>query len=81
MNRYLTIQQAAEMLSISTDTIRRMLPELGAVDLAGGKGGKRLIRIPETALNQYLRECEILPPMKIERMRAQKPFYIERRKA
>ena len=67
MGRLMTIQQAAELLSVSEDTIRRMLPKLGAVDLAGGKGGKRLIRIPETALNKYLRECEILPPLKIER--------------
>lgn len=67
MGRLMTIQQAAELLSVSEDTIRRILPKLGAVDLAGGRGGKRLIRIPETALNKYLRECEILPPLTIKR--------------
>ena len=64
MSRYLTIQQAADMLGVSVDTIRRMLPRMRAVDLMGGRSGKRLIRIPETALNAYLRECEILPPLR-----------------
>lgn len=65
--KYLTIQQAAEALAVSEDTIRRMLPKLGAVDLTAGRGGKRLIRIPETAITKYLRECVILPPLEIRR--------------
>lgn len=78
--KYLTIQQTAEALAVSEDTVRRMLPKLGAVDLSGGRGGKRLIRIPEDHLRDYLHDCRILPPVKIERMK-QVQFYIERRKA
>ena len=63
MGKYLTIQQAAEMLSVSTDTIRRMLPKLDAVDMMEGQAGRRLIRIPEQALEAYLSDCRILPPL------------------
>ena len=62
MKRYVTIQQAAEMLAVSTDTIRRMLPRLGAVDLNGSAAGRRLIRIPEESIRDYLSDCAILPP-------------------
>ena len=80
MNRYLTIEAAAEALSVSQDTIRRMLPQLGAVDLAGGRGGKRLIRIPEKSLEQYLRDCVILPPIRLERHRRE-TLNLQRRQA
>lgn len=63
MQKYLTIDEAAEALSVHTSTIRRLLPALGAVDLTQGMGGKRLIRIPETAIMAYLRKCLILPPI------------------
>ena len=62
--QYLTIAQAAEMLGVHANTVRRMLPQLGAVDLTRGRGGKRLIRIPEAALQRYLRGCLIPPPMR-----------------
>ena len=67
MGKYLTIQQAAEMLAVSTDTIRRMLPKLDAVDMTDGKAGRRLIRIPERALEAYLNGCRILPPVPMQK--------------
>lgn len=78
--KYLTIQQTAEALAVSEDTVRRMLPKLGAVDLSGGRGGKRLIRIPEKSLEQYLRDCVILPPIQLERNR-RATLNLQRRKA
>jgi excisionase family DNA binding protein len=60
--KYLTIEQTAEALAVSTDTIRRMLPRLGAVDLNRGAAGRRLIRIPEESIRDYLSDCAILPP-------------------
>ena len=80
MTPYLTIQQAAEALAVSQDTIRRMLPALGAVDLTGGKGGKRLIRIPEKALSAYLTGCAIESPQPA-RAAAKVEFRLERRRA
>lgn len=65
--QYLTIEKTAEMLAVHPNTIRRMLPQLGAVDLTNGRGGKRLVRIPERAVEIYLRDCAILPPIKNER--------------
>ena len=55
----LTIEQAAESLGISQKTVRLLLPDLGAVDLLGGKGQRRIIRIPEEALHAYLSKCRI----------------------
>ena len=75
MSRLMTIQQAAEMLGVSTDFVRRKLPELGAVDLNRGASDRRMIRIPETAINAYLRGCEIMKPLPMRRV------HIERRKA
>lgn len=80
MTKYLTIQQAAEALAVSRDTIRRMLTKLGAVDLTGGAGGKRLIRIPEKALSAYLTDCEIYAPQPARRPAAA-GFKLERRRA
>ena len=80
MGKYLTIQQAAEMLAVSTDTIRRMLPKLDAVDLTGGKGNKRLIRIPEKALTAYLTDCEIYAPQPVRKV-TKADFKLERRRA
>lgn len=65
--KYLTIEQTAEALAVSTDTIRRMLPRLGAVDLNRGAAGRRLIRIPEESVRDYLSDCAILPPAPVPR--------------
>lgn len=62
--QYLTIEQTAEMLNVHPSTVRRMLPQLGAVDLAVGMKGKRLVRIPERAVETYLRDCTIQPMTK-----------------
>lgn len=80
MTRYLTIRQAAEALNVSDDTIRRMLPQLGAVDMTGG-GKKRLIRIPERALEAYLNGCTIRSPIPARRKPAPTEWHIERRRA
>ena len=77
--KYLTIEQAAEALAVSTDTIRRMLPRLGAVDLNDGLKGKRLIRIPERALTDYLNGCVIRDPV-MKQVRATS-YKLERRRA
>ena len=60
--QYLTIQETADALSVSPDTIRRMLAKLGAVDLNRGRGKNRIIRIPVEALEAFLGERRILPP-------------------
>lgn len=75
--RYLTIRQVADLLNVCENTVRRMLPLLGAVDLSGG--GKRLIRIPETALASYLHGQTILPPVAKGQKRTE--FKLERRRA
>ena len=79
MTRYLTIDEAAEALAVSTDTIRRMLPRLGAVDLNRGTAGRRLIRIPEESIREYLQGCAILPPAPVTRV-AKHDFHIARRR-
>jgi len=78
--KLLTINAAAEVLSVSPDTIRRMLPRLGAVDLNGGRKGKRLIRIPEERIKDYLHDCTILPPVPSRQARPTE-FHLERRRA
>ena len=65
--KYLTIEQTAEALAVSTDTIRRMLPRLGAVDLNRGTAGRVLIRIPEESIRDYLSDCAILHPAPVPR--------------
>lgn len=77
--QYLTIQSAAEALSVSPDTIRRMLPRLGAVDLNQGRGKNRMIRIPVDALEAYLGERRILPPAERKPAPA-KGWHIEKRR-
>ena len=82
--KLLTIDEAAEMLSVSVNTVRSLLPKLGAVDLRGGRGTNRLIRIPEENILGYLEACTILTiPAKEMRKRAveAKPFKLERRRA
>ena len=71
MTRLLTIEQVAEMLNVHPNTIRRRLPELGAIDIAKGMKGKRLVRIPERAVEIFIRDCAILPVKRVyERRRA-----------
>ena len=79
MTRYLTINDAASALSVSVNTVRSMLPKLNAVDLRGGGGKNRLIRIPVEAIERFLRDCEIIPPA----TKKSKPteWHIERRKS
>ena len=45
MSEYITIQQAASALSVSTKTIRRMI-DRGDGDLAAKRIGSRMVRIP-----------------------------------
>lgn len=77
--KFLTIEQTAEALSVSPDTIRRMLPRLGAVDLNRGAAGRRLIRIPEESIRDYLSDCAILPPAPAPRA-VKHDFHIARRR-
>lgn len=81
MEKFVTIQQAAECLAVSEDTIRRMLPKLGAVDMADGKAKKRLIRIPVRSLEAYLDGCLILPPLTTRKAVASADYKIARRRA
>ena len=88
MTNYLTIRDAAEKLSVSINTIRSLLPQLGAVDMRGGAGKNRMIRIPEDAILAYLSGCEIPRPLsfaELQELAAEeenpKPFRLERRRA
>lgn len=66
----LTIAQAAERLGVSRDTIRRLLPDLCAVDLMRGKG-RRLVRIPEASLDAYVNGARIQAATPTRRMKSQ----------
>lgn len=79
MTKLLTIDEAAEAMSVHPNTVRSLLSRLGAIDLNQGRKGKRLIRIPEKNIEAYLRESVILPPMP---KRTARPTYkLERRRA
>ena len=79
MMRLLKIDEAATMLGVHPNTVRGLLPKLGAVDLSGGKG-KRLIRIPEEGILSYIRDCVITPVTPMKKRKATQ-FKLERRKA
>ena len=79
--KYLTINDAANVLGVSVNTIRGLLPKLRAVDLRRGQGKNRLIRIPEDGITEYLRECEIRAPAPVREITVNKPFRLERRRA
>lgn len=79
MTRLLTIEEAAEAMSVHPNTIRSLLPRLGAVDLNQGRAGRRLIRIPEKNLEAYLRDSVILPPLPARQKRTS--YTLERRRA
>ena len=55
----LTIEQAADLLQVSSGTIRSLLPRLGAVDLNQGSKARRLIRIPRNNVDLFLRGSAI----------------------
>lgn len=52
--KLLTINEAAEMLGVSRQTVWLMADRLGAVDLKHGEGERRLLRIPEDSLKRYI---------------------------
>lgn len=81
MTNYLTIRDAAEKLSVSINTLRSLLPKLGAVDMRGGAGKNRMIRIPEDAILAYLRGCEIVQPALEPAENTPRVFRLERRRA
>ena len=62
MTTYLTIQQVADALAVDHKTVRRMLPRIGAVDIAEPGAKRRTIRIPAEALDRFLQGCAIRPP-------------------
>lgn len=74
----LTIEQAAERLAVSKQTVRLLLEQLGAVDLSQGRNQRRTIRIPEAGLDSYLRACAIGKAAEPKRHTG---IRIERRKA
>ena len=80
MTRYLTIDQTAEALGVSRNTILRMLPNLGAVDLAKPGAKKRMIRIPEKGVEEYIAGKRIAPVTTVT-ARPTTIFYLERRRA
>ena len=78
--QYLTIAAAADALSVSPDTIRRMLPELGAVDVNRGRGKNRMIRIPVEALEAFLGDRRILPKAETAKQPPKADWHISRRR-
>ena len=80
MEKHLTIAQTAEKLGVHENTVRRMLPMLRATDLTHGRGKRRMIRIPEDAVEEYLREGLILPPDTTKPARPT-TYHFERRRA
>ena len=59
VQKYMTINEAAAVLSVHPNTIRNHLTRFGAVDINGGESPNRCIRIPERALENYLQQCTI----------------------
>ena len=79
--RLYTVAQTADLLAVSQKTVRALVDryELEAVDLRQGKGGKRLIRIPETAVDRYIRSSAIAPV--INKRAPRREWHLERRRA
>ena len=75
--KYLTINAAAEALSVHPNTIRNHLTEFGAVDMHGGRSKNRLLRIPETVIDSIIRERAIRDP--ITKVAAKPSYKLERR--
>ena len=61
VSELLTIAQGAERLNVHENTVRRLLPLLGAVNIARPGAGRRTIRIPAAALERYLAGGSIYP--------------------
>lgn len=55
MSDLLTIHEAAERLRLHENTIRRMLAELGAVNVGKPGAGRRTLRIPAENIDKFLR--------------------------
>ena len=79
--QYLTINKAASALSVSVNTLRRMLPLLGAVDIKKGAGKNRQIRIPVEGIERYLSGCEIHGADIDPGAKPNVPLRLERRRA
>lgn len=82
--KLLTMKDAAEAMSISLNTLRRLLPKLGAVDLLEGNGKYRMIRIPEEGILAYMATCTINAPASLQELKEmqkdKKPTKLPRRK-
>lgn len=65
IDRLLSVRQVAELLSISTRSVRRLLPRLGVVRVGG------CLRIPESCLRFYYSE-QFRPPEKDSHARRHK---------
>lgn len=60
MGALLTIQAVAERMNVHPNTVRRMLPRLGAVDISAPGAGRRTLRIPEASLERFIRQGEVV---------------------
>lgn len=67
-DRLLSVGQAAEILSLSTRSVRRLLYMIGFVRV-GGSG--RTVRIPQSSLEDYLRHRFVPPEERHSVRRAQ----------
>jgi len=56
----LTIKEVGSRLGVHENTVRRMLPALGAVDIARPGAGRRTLRIPEASLERFIRQGEVV---------------------
>jgi excisionase family DNA binding protein len=56
-DRYFSVGQLADLLSLSTRSARRLLPEIGFVRVG------RAVRIPQSYLENYLQSRSV-PPLK-----------------
>ena len=79
MTQYMTIGQAAERLAVDHKTVRRMLESIGAVDVGRPGAKRRTIRIPEEALERFLRGREITKAVTAQRA-VGTTYYFERRR-
>ena len=58
---YLGPAQVAEILNVSTETARRLMPEMpGCVNL--GRGKNRQLRVPESGLQDWLSNAVVVMP-------------------
>lgn len=83
MTQYLTIQQAAETLSVSQATVRRLVNRgcIQAVDVSGGIGKHRITRISTRSLDDYLSGCAILTPLPVRTAKPTNDYRLPRKRA